>query len=456
MADDRDDMLHDATQDRAHTNGDGGAADARGEPDALLDRVSASVRDTPVPDGPGERLLADTLSALLAAEASDAINPQHQNRKLPTMKTLFKFAVAACVLAAAAVALLAAWPSRQSLAFANVLQQVHQAKSVRFNATNRVHLPDGKEQVVDATMTILGNRMRQEAIGVVSLFDFEKGELLVLQPAQKQGMRMTMQNMPPEAKSMNLIDQFRKIRADQGKDIGVKEFDGRALHGFRVEQPGMSMTVWADPAKQEPVRIETAFDMPSIAKMSAVMTHFDWDVAVDPASVSLDAPEGYAIQSMTMDISPPTEADLLQALRTVASLNGGTFPASFDVAGLGELIVARAPKDASQRQAFEKELMPQVFAVSRGLGFMNPRIGADGHYAGAGVRLDQPERAVLWYKPAGSATYRVVHADLSVAAGVPADALPKVEAKAITPGPSPFPPAQNAGPQPAPGTGGSR
>ena len=99
--------------------------------------------------------------------------------------------------------------------------------------------------------------------------------------------------------------------------------------------------------------------------------------------------------------------------------------------------------------------MRMVFAVSRGLGFMTPAVGADWHYAGAGVRLHQPERAVLWYKPAGTTTYRVIHADLSVTADVPAGALPKVEAKAIAPGPSPFPPARNAPPQPPPGTDGS-
>ena len=43
----RDDLHNRAMSD---ANGDGGAADTV---DALLDRVTAAVRDTPVPDGPG-------------------------------------------------------------------------------------------------------------------------------------------------------------------------------------------------------------------------------------------------------------------------------------------------------------------------------------------------------------------------------------------------------------------
>jgi len=36
------------------------------------------------------------------------------------------------------------------------------------------------------------------------------------------------------------------------------------------------------------------------------------------------------------------------------------------------------------------------------------------HYAGQGVKLGDASKAVFWYKPQGSETYRVIYGDLSV------------------------------------------
>ena len=242
------------------------------------------------------------------------------------------------------------------------------------------------------------------------------------------------------------MEQFRTIKPDQAKDVGLQEFDGRRLHGFRVEQPGMTMTVWADPERQEPVRIESAFDFGSIPRTSSVMTGFEWDVPVDDAAMSLDVPPDYAVNSMTLDASPATEKDLLDGLRSVAKLNGGKFPASFDLAGLTGVLQSNAPKTktADERKTFEAQVMPQVLGITRAFGFVNAGNGEDWHYAGDGVALDQPGRAVLWYRPKGATSYRVVNADLSVRADVPDADLPKADAKKLTPGPSPLPASKPA------------
>jgi hypothetical protein len=46
------------------------------------------------------------------------------------------------------------------------------------------------------------------------------------------------------------------------------------------------------------------------------------------------------------------------------------------------------------------------------------------HYAGEGVKLGDAGKAIFWYRPKGSDTYRVIYADLSVKDVVPEN-LPK-------------------------------
>jgi hypothetical protein len=46
------------------------------------------------------------------------------------------------------------------------------------------------------------------------------------------------------------------------------------------------------------------------------------------------------------------------------------------------------------------------------------------HYAGSGVKLCDASKAIFWYQPKGSQTYRVIYGDLSVKDVAPND-LPK-------------------------------
>ena len=231
------------------------------------------------------------------------------------------------------------------------------------------------------------------------------------------------------------------MKADQAKDLGEKELDGRTLHVFLIEQPGNSMTVWVDPKTREPVRVEATLSMSSIPKTTSVFRDFKWDAPVEESEVSIDAPPGYTIRSMTMDASMPTEKDLVEGLRMLAKFNGGAFPATLDVAGMGgafkKYAETSAPKTPEQRKAFEAEMMPAAMKIGRAIGAINSATGDDWHYAGDGAKLDEADRPVLWYKPAKSDKYHVIYADLTVKQ-VAANELPKIESKKLTAGPSPF------------------
>jgi hypothetical protein len=408
-----------------HSNGNGVADTA----DALLDRLTVSLRNTNVPDGPDEATLASTIAALRSS-------PISLKRKF-TMKPALKFAIAACLVLAAGILFFVVPLTRDNVAFANILEQVNQSRSVRFNATIKMTMPDKKEQTVEAKMALLGNRLRQELPGMVSIMDFGKGEALTLIVKEKIAMRIKVENLPPEVKRANLFEEFRQMKPGDAKDIGEKEFDGRKLHGFLVEKSGASTTVWADPKTKEPVRVEASFEMPSIAKSTTVFKDFQWDAPVEVAEVEPDV-TGYQVREMTMDASPPTEKDLLTGLRTIATLNHGEFPASFDMAGVGEAMKKYAtdasPKDQKE---FQNKLFPDVMKIARGIGFITTETGEDWHYAAKGAKIDEKDRPILWYKPKGSQTYRVIYADLT-AKDAAADALPKVESTKLTPGPSPF------------------
>ncbi|MBS0260312.1 MAG: hypothetical protein JSS02_00020, partial [Planctomycetes bacterium] len=104
-------------------------------------------------------------------------------------------------------------------------------------------------------------------------------------------------------------------------------------------------------------------------------------------------------------------------------------PDSADTTGLMQLLIksvlnkAQGKNELSDDQS--EELMKHSLVIGRGFQFLlGLPESADAHYAGKGVKRDDKNRPILWYKPAGAMGYRVIFADLSAK---DADAAPVVE-----------------------------
>ena len=147
------------------------------------------------------------------------------------------------------------------------------------------------------------------------------------------------------------------------------------------------------------------------------------------------------MQNLSMDMSPATEADVIDSLRTLAEINDNIFPDRFDVFGLSQLLARKAVKlskenKADDLKAMQDTMVQKSMMTGRAWMFISDRKnGTDFHYAGKGVKLDQPDTPILWYKPAGAESYRVLDADLTVRV-VPAGELPKTDSVLLNGPPS--------------------
>lgn len=406
------------------------------KPDDIVDRAAAALRDVAVPDGPSPELLADTLSAIRAAEQGKPLNANSSRRRIFTMRFITKLAVAAVLVLFVGALVWTDSPWGSQAAFADVLEKVQQVKSVRFKV-EATYMPPGatKPSTGHLTMLISGDRMRQEMPnGFTSVTDFKTGRVVALMAPQKKAIVMRMENMPKQAKDMNLLQSFRAMTPDAGKSIGRKEINGRMLDGYLIEKDGRTTTVWADPKTRLPMRMEAKVDMPMAPKSDVVMTDFQWDVPTDPAALSTDVPPGYDVQEMTVNAAKPTEKELIESLRRLATANNGTFPDSFDFAGATKVmskLKGGRPNGQKPDKATVERVTRDAMSIVRGLAFVQRENGDDFHYAGKGVALGQAGRAIFWYRPAKSETYHVIDADLTVHTDVKADDLPKVESQML-------------------------
>lgn len=401
-------------------------------PEDVLARATKALQQTAVPDGPSPEVLNRTLAALQGAATQ---KPVTTTQRILNSKAMTQLAAAAVLVAALSGFLF--WictPRTTSIAFADVLKTVREVRSAKYKQVMRVDVPgQGAETMTSEVLVADPLRMRFTTPEGVGITDFRQGKVLLVMHTEKQAILMDLTNSPP--RQINLLKQFQEAVPSSGRPIGQKEIAGRQARGFEMTEQGVRLQVWVDPETKLPLLVEG--DTQAAPARHVTITDFAWNVPVDESLMSLTPPAGYQmLPAKALDISPLGDKDLTTGLKTIAELNGGTFPAGIDLAALQQVLMQRAAK---RKELKGKSAAPDIGAemqtanqLMRMLMFIgNPKNGEDWHYAGEGVPLGQAGRPIFWYRPKGAATYRVINADLTVH-DVPPENLPKIPSKAVT------------------------
>jgi hypothetical protein len=239
-----------------------------------------------------------------------------------------------------------------------------------------------------------------------------------------------MENMPEDTqRQINMFHAIRNLiqEAQENEDesvafIGEQKIDGVNAIGYHIGAPNMEMTFWADAKTLIPIRIECSMGEMMGMEGTVIMSDFVFDVELDESL--FEVPEEYDVHTMQMDVSLPGEEDFIQTLRLWSEATNGEFPSELNMKATAEFMKAFTDKTGLK---FEKDKAPDfsdpqfqkfmdIFAkINRGILFAHtlPE-DADWRYAGEDVKFGDADKAIFWYRPEGSETYRVIYSDLSV------------------------------------------
>ncbi len=269
-------------------------------------------------------------------------------------------------------------------------------------------------------------RMRQisKEQDAVVISDLMKGTIVTLVPAQKRAYVIEMENMP-EDQDQSGFNMFAHIRnhildAQESEDasvefLGERKINGLTTIGYHVSKPGIDMTIWADPETKLPVQL-TNTTGPATYTISDIV----FDVELDDALFSLEIPDDYIVHTRQVDASEPTEDDLVNLFRIWAEHMDGNLPSTFEMSVITEFMQYQRKKMKDQGIELTEEsvleLQDIIQEINRGGMFVQALLAeSDWHYAGKDVKFGDADTAIFWYRPQGSATYRVIYGDLHVA-----------------------------------------
>jgi hypothetical protein len=337
-------------------------------------------------------------------------------RRLIMRSSITRIAVAAAVFVVAALGV--HYMMAPSITFADVVKPLLNARTLILDI-----IVGGNDTSPVMHDTIVGSRVRRVISTqghIVNIFDPDGGEMLTLHTEEKTAIYTDIQGHLQE-QTRGYMTFLRKTITDvqnnpdfEVRELGEKEIDGQKVIGFATDD----FTVWADAETALPVRVE-------IPEFSMVFTNFQFNVPVEELEslVSMDVPDGYTlVKNEGFDMGTSTEQDLVECLRFWAEvLLDGNFPEDIGM----EEIIKLAPQ--IEAKLGELEVSPEEGAqkgMSLGKGMLFHMGLKDRHYAGSGVKVGETDKAVFWYLPEGSETYRVIYGDLSVK-DVAAGDLPK-------------------------------
>ena len=404
----------------------------------LANQVTADA--SPVPDQPSIRPVPEASYGSAEGTLRGASN-------IPIRWRIGRFimnrpgrAVAASIVVLVGVAALWVVLVRGGVAFADVLQQIREIHTVKYKQTINFSMT-GDAPSTSTSEVLVADRYRSRSTssdGHVIISDLAPGNdsILTLNPQKRRAIVMRMTGREAYEQP-NLLDRVLKLDEKKARPIGRKEIAGRVADGFRVDTDDQNNTFWIDPQTRLPVWVEFGSKPGYTPLMNVVMTDFEWNVPVDESLVSMTLPPGYEQNDLSMDLSKPTEKDLVAGLKSFAEFNQERFPDDCSMKGFIAIAKSLEAKKDTIPSAERTKLAQRLMPIGRAFLFAgNPTLGQDWHYAGKNIPLGQAGTPILWYKPTDSATYRVIYADLTVADIQPAD-VPTVASVTMQPFPTP-------------------
>jgi hypothetical protein len=309
-----------------------------------------------------------------------------------------------------------------SVTWAQVIEPILNARTVIFDL-----VLGADDTGIVSHEIVVGSRMRRNMSNmpnITMIIDTDNEKLLALDTEAKTAAYADIAGELGE-RHRSFIKFVRQIitqlQEGQVEQLGERVIDGQKAVGFVGKGQNEAVTIWADPQTALPIRIEAQIGQ----EFSFTMKNFEFNADVDESLVSMDVPDGYTLEKTNMDLGNSAEEDFIESLRIWAEIIGdGTFPEAIGTENAMKEMPTLVQKVKAMQVSEEKGSQIGM-SFAKGMLF-HQTLESQGQwtYAGAGVKLGDASKAIFWYQPQGSATYRVIYGDLSVKDVAPED-LPK-------------------------------
>jgi outer membrane lipoprotein-sorting protein len=261
----------------------------------------------PIPEDAVERVKARAKQLATTAASPPRLSASRK-RGWKASRSLIAGLSAAAALVAALTGSLLLFNYAGGRAFAQVVERVKAASSVRFTTASQL----GKGPEITGMMYLEGSRMRFEQFDgmLVGIGDFERKQALALDTHRKLAQSVEIDARMARA-YVNPIDQLQRAKSNDAEQIGEDILKGRRTRVYRVRKADLlgirgrgEMMVWVDAESGLPAKIVIRDTDPK-APMEFRFDEFVWNEPLDARLFSLAIPDGFQTGVVVTVPDPP-------------------------------------------------------------------------------------------------------------------------------------------------------
>ena len=320
------------------------------------------------------------------------------------------------IAAAAAIVIVAAlginYIMAPSVTWAQVIEPILNARTIVFDL-----ILGADETGMVSHEIVVGSRIRRTMSNMPNMtmiIDIDNAKLLALDTQAKTAVYADMEGDLGD-RTRSYIKFVRQIIAQlqdgQVEELGEKVIDGQKAIGFVGRGQNEEVRIWADPETALPIRIEAQIGQ----EFSFIMKNFEFNATVNESLMSMNVPDGYTLQESNLELGNASEEDFVESLRIWAEIiSDGTFPEAIGTENAMRQMPTLIQKVASMQVSEEKGTEIGMSFAKGMLFHQTLENQGEWNYAGSGVKLGNAAKAIFWYQPSGSQTYRVIYGDLTV------------------------------------------
>jgi hypothetical protein len=297
--------------------------DRDGQANDVLDRALAALCEAPVPEGPSPQLVASTLEVMQPMTGPPTVRIDEKRRQF-MFRILRQGGSAAAAVAIVAVAGWLFLTDRTAvLAFADVVQNLKDAKSMTCVTEMPTIIKGTKRGILLSKLYIQGDVLRNEIpsaqpdaevaadappLLMVVILDAKQKKALMLECVGKTAKVLSGDDKVWAAMATSMIDpmkQLRQLKEQDADRLGDEDLDGVKTQVYRIHRTDIFMgmrigkdemaKLWVDPKSGLPVRLVVG-DPTDKEKMFFVFKDFHWNVDLDPELFNLNVPKGYTVK----------------------------------------------------------------------------------------------------------------------------------------------------------------
>lgn len=368
-----------------------------------------------------ERVLNNVMETLDEIEKKDSAVNEPTVWRLIMKSGVAKLTAAAVIIVAVTLGMFE-FLGPSSIAWADVIEPLLNARTAVLDI---VVGADGKDTAIHDE--VMGSRIRRTVSkidGPDIIIDLDQQKMLVIEHEKKTAVTIELAGLDDVEnylqKLQNLVVRLQESPDFTVENQGIQEIDGSEYIVFVAQGDGQTVTVWADAETALPVRVEH-----KTPNMHITCDNMQFDVELDEKNFSMEVPDGYTIQEAGINFADSSESGFVESLRIWAEIiEDGHFPDGIAL----EDVLKMGPKfDQGMKRAGLTEQQQIEVATRWGQGYVFIRFfkgQGEWHYAGQGVKLGDGSKAIFWYQPQNSETWRVIYGDLRVE-DVAAENLPQ-------------------------------